>query len=165
MQNKKRGFTLIELLVVVLIVGILAAVAVPQYTKAVERSRLAEVWSTMGTLRQALAVAMMTPETVTMGGISSYNPTNLDASITCTSTGADRCNVTCPSNKWSNCAYWTIDPQANHAPESSPTNPVVGFSGFFDGDNVTLYIDNDGRGCDMSSSSGSKKACSYLGVY
>ena len=55
-----KAFTLIELLVVVLIIGILAAVAVPQYQKAVEKSHAAQALALLNTAYEHAVVYYMT---------------------------------------------------------------------------------------------------------
>jgi prepilin-type N-terminal cleavage/methylation domain-containing protein len=52
-ENNKKAFTLIELLVVVIIIVILAAIALPQYTMAVEKTRAHNMISILSNIEKA----------------------------------------------------------------------------------------------------------------
>ena len=92
MKNvNKKGFTLIELLVVVLIIGILAAVALPQYFKAVEKSRATEALSIMGSISAAMERARLVD-------VNNQYPATLE-SLDIEIAGTDGSTVT--GNSWS----------------------------------------------------------------
>jgi prepilin-type N-terminal cleavage/methylation domain-containing protein len=51
---RQAGFTLVELLIVVVILGILAAVAIPQFSDSVEEARVSNLQSNLAVLRNSL---------------------------------------------------------------------------------------------------------------
>ena len=56
LQKSQQGFTLIELMIVVAIIGILAAVAIPQYSDYTQKTKLSKVQSLADPVRTAIGL-------------------------------------------------------------------------------------------------------------
>ncbi len=54
MQRKNKGFTLVEILIVVIILGILAAIVIPQFTEASNDARVSALMSDLQTVRSQI---------------------------------------------------------------------------------------------------------------
>lgn len=114
-----KGFTLIELLVVVLIIGILASIALPQYTKAVERSRMSEAVQVLGDLATAQSIFYMHH--------SEFAEDLADLN--------ERGDITIPGPSGAN---WELDVDGD-------TQTMERVGGMFDGAALQLVVHEDGR--------------------
>jgi type IV pilus assembly protein PilE len=72
---RKKGFTLIEVLIVVIILGILATLALPQFTKTVERAKRSEALTNIAAVQTGLKIYVLEQDgdytDATLGGLDS----------------------------------------------------------------------------------------------
>ncbi len=54
LRNNQNGFSLVELMIVIVIIGVLAAVAVPVYSNNVKKARMSEADASLGAIRTEL---------------------------------------------------------------------------------------------------------------
>ena len=94
----KQGFTLIEIIIVIIIVGILAAVGITQYSNMVEQGRIAEAKVRLGTMRQLAAQYYLEK-----GTDSGLQNTDLGVDNTCSSSSFYSYRVAAPGY-----AYWDL---------------------------------------------------------
>jgi len=116
--NKKRaGFTLIELMIVVIVVGILAAAAIPIYSRVMDRARASEGKALLGTVRTHYLAETAEGKTLT------YTTGNLS-----------EWGIDTSKNRW-----WTVDPADFSSAWALPTFTITGVAADIAG--IILAID------------------------
>jgi len=94
MKKGKNGFTLIELIIVLVIIGILAAIAIPKFKDISTRARFASVKGTCGNVRSALSIAKANNLITDTNSTNNYWP--LAAEVQLAESAANITNPLCP---------------------------------------------------------------------
>ena len=143
-DNAIKGFTLIELLVVVLIIGILSSVALPQYTKAVEKSRASEAVTLLKSIGDAKEVYFMS--------IGSFPSTFADLDLSFTSSNGS--TATGSSFETKHFTYYLNDSYSCDYSGNNSGNPVAAEPKDSSHKYILLYCPSKGVLCENSPSSG-----------
>lgn len=133
MSNKSsctKGFTLIELLVVVLTIGILASVALPQYQKAVERSRATQALTLLKAVGQAFDVYYLAN--------GAYTKSLDDLSVDIPWTGTTKYSTTDGSGPAKSNDRWTLQIQADDPAVGSVVIHMMQISGKYKGSGFSM---------------------------
>jgi type IV pilus assembly protein PilA len=98
-MNVQKGFTLIELMIVVAIIGILAAIAIPQYQNYIAKSQVSRVMSETGALKTVLETCILDGKTAAncQLGWTNSNLLGADTESTAAATGQTGLTITYPT--------------------------------------------------------------------
>ena len=122
----KKAFTLIELLVVILIIGILAAIAVPQYQKAVAKAELAQIISAVKSLKRAQEVYFLSKGEYA-NSINLLDISINDENTSCQLTTGQYNYVQCYNKNFSLVAY-VNKPAIECAAKTQDTNSALAYA-------------------------------------
>ena len=114
LRGNKQGFTLIELMIVIAIIGILAAIAIPNFIAYRNKAFCSAAESDAKSVAAAIADYFAIPSNVTVSnasigyvasGTNSYTITSFDPSVSITITVTDG-SARCPDNYQTPSADW-----------------------------------------------------------
>ena len=137
-ENKSKGFTLIELMIVVAIIGILASIAMPMYSKYVQRSKAAEATTALSEWRNRVERFFQDNRTYT-GVCAATAPTGIKYfTMTCAETALTyTLTATGQAAQGMNGFVFTIDQNNTKTTTAYPGSTVP----------VACWITKHGGGC------------------